>query len=289
MPRIAYVDGRYRPLASASVSIEDRGFQFADGIYEVIAVRGGRLVDGREHFGRLDRSLAEVEIGLPLTHRALAIVIDEVLRRNGVRDGMVYLQVTRGRAPRNHLFPEPRPRPTVVVTARSIPVPAASEAGRGVEVVTLPDIRWRRCDIKSVSLLPNVLAREAARRAGAYEAWLVDATGHVTEGTASNAWMVAAGGVIVTRPPGPAILNGITRGTLIRLAGEAGLAFEERPFTAAEAKAAPEAFLSGTISLVKPVVRIDGEVIGNGRPGPVTEALLERYLAYLAKFAEETP
>ncbi|HTV87641.1 MAG TPA: D-amino-acid transaminase [Stellaceae bacterium] len=280
MPQIAYVDGRYLPLASAAVHVEDRGFQFADGAYEVIAVRGVALVDEARHLERLHRSLGELRIAPPLADAALKIVLREIVRRNRVARGSVYLQVTRGTAPRDHAFPKAA-RPTLVVTARRARPPDPRLAEEGVAVVTIADIRWRRCDIKSVALLPNVLGKQQAREAGAFEAWQVDAAGRITEGASTNAWIVTADGAIVTHPADHAILNGVTRMALIEVIEREGCRFDERPFTIAEAKAAREAFLTSTTCDVLPVVRIDEAPVGNGHPGLLTQKLRAAYLAHL--------
>jgi len=266
MSRITYVNGRYLSHNDALVHVEDRGYQFADGVYEVIAVRGGRLVDGPAHFARLARSLGELRIEAPMGEAALGVVLAETVRRNRVRDGIVYLQATRGRARRDHAFPA-RALPALVVSARSAPPTPARLVEEGVRVITAPDIRWSRCDVKSIALLPNVLAKQAAREQGAYETWQVDGEGFVTEGASTNAWIVAGDGSLVTRPAGPEILNGVTRLRLIELARAAGVPVVERPFTVAEAKSAREAFLTSTTALVLPVTQIDDAVIGNGRPG----------------------
>ncbi len=276
MSRIAYVNGRYLPHARASVHVEDRGYQFADGVYEVIWVSGRRLVDGALHFRRLARSLAELEIRMPMAERALEAVLAETVRRNRVSDGIVYLQVTRGEARRDHPFPA-ESRPSLVVTAKSAQPPASALLERGVKVITLPDIRWTRCDIKSVSLLPNVLAKQRAREAGAFEAWQVDGAGFVTEGGSTNAWIIDAEGTLITRPAENAILNGITRLRLIRLAEEHGIRVEERAFTVEEAKRAREAFATSTTAFVMPVVEIDETPIGNGRPGSLSLDLRRLY------------
>jgi D-alanine transaminase len=281
MARIAYVNGRYMPLAEASVHVEDRGFQFADGVYEVITVIGGRPVDEELHFRRLARSLGELRIAQPVSNAVLRHAMGELMRRNRLSEGVVYLQITRGAAPRDHAFPK-RARPTVVMTARRFRAPDPSAVERGVGVVTVPDIRWRRCDIKSVSLLPNVLGKQAAKEAGAYEAWQVRDDGEITEGTSSNAWIVTRAGALVTRPADHAILNGVTRVTVLRLARAAGLAVEERGFSVAEALAAAEAFVTSTTAFVLPVVTIDGKSVGEGAPGPFTRALLDHYRAHVA-------
>lgn len=281
MSRFAYVDGQYLPHSQASVHIEDRGYQFADGVYEVVAVSGGRRVDDDRHFERLKRSLGELEIPMPMSRRALAIVMDEVLRLNRVQDGIIYLQVTRGQARRDHAW-SGASTPVLTVTARRQSPPDDVLARRGVEVITLRDQRWKRNDIKSVNLLANIMGKSRARAAGAYEAWLIDDDDRVTEGTSTTAWMVSAEGRLVTRPLDEAILGGVTRAVLIDIAREAGLTVEERPFTRAEALAAPETFLTSTSSHVLAIISIDGREIGDGRPGPVTLDLLERYRRHVS-------
>ncbi len=281
MSRIAYVNGRYVAHRDAGVHVEDRGFQFADGVYEVIAVAGGTLVDEALHFARLHRSLGELRIASPMTDKALRHVMGEVLRRNRVRNGILYLQITRGVAPRDHAFPKDA-EPSVVMTARRARPPSADTVGKGVAVVTIPDIRWKRCDIKSVSLLPNILGKQAAKERGAYEAWQVSPEGEVTEGTSTNAWIVTRDGRLVTRPADSAILNGVTRLAVIELARAAGLVIEERGFTVAEAQDAAEALLTSTTAFVLPVVTIDGKTVGEGRPGPFAARLLDHYRARIA-------
>jgi D-alanine transaminase len=274
MSRIAYVNGRYLPRREATVHVEDRGYQFSDGVYEVCEVRDGRLIDERRHVERLQRSLGELRIPLPMSPAALGVVMRETVRRNRVHDGIVYLQITRGVARRDHAFPPPGTQPSIVVTARNLDT-ARSEraAAAGVAVVTLPDNRWERVDIKSISLLPNVLAKQAAREQGAGEAWFVDRDGKVTEGSSSNAWIVTMGGKVVTRAADKGILRGITRTVLIGAIEAQGLTLEERPFTVEEAYGAREAFLTAASQVVLPVVRIDGRPVGNGAPGSVATAL----------------
>lgn len=283
MYRIAYVDGRYLPHARAKVSVEDRGYQFADGVYEVCEVKDGKLVDERRHLARLERSLRELRIAEPMSYAALGVVMRETVRRNRVTDGIVYLQVTRGAAPRDFQFPVAPTRPTVVVTARNSDIARLDKlAEDGVAVVTVPDIRWQRVDIKSVSLLPNVLAKQAAREQGAREAWLVDKNGFVTEGASSNAWIVNREGKLLTRALGTGILPGITRSVLLDLIADQGIKFEERAFTVEEAYAAREAFVTSASQTVMPVVRIDGRPVGNGAPGLVATALRREYRRYAA-------
>jgi D-alanine transaminase len=274
MSRLAYVNGRYVPHAEAMVHVEDRGYQFADGVYEVCEVRGGQLIDERRHIQRLVRSLGELRMPLPMPLNALGVVLRETVRRNRVRDGLVYLQVTRGVAPRDFIFPPPATRPSVVVTARNLNrARQEATANEGIAVVTVPDNRWDRVDIKSVALLPNVLAKQAARDAGAKEAWFVDADGMVTEGGSSNAWIVTRDGKLVTRPAEHGILRGITRTVLLDVVAAQDLAFEERGFSVEEAYAAREAFVTSASQIVMPVVSIDGRPIGNGAPGLVATAL----------------
>jgi D-alanine transaminase len=274
MSRIAFVNGRYLPRSEATVHVEDRGYQFSDGVYEVCEVRDGRLIDERRHVERLQRSLGELRIRLPMSPAALGVVMRETIRRNRVHDGIVYLQITRGVARRDHAFPPPGTRPSIVVTARNLDM-ARNEraAAQGVAVVTLPDNRWERVDIKSISLLPNVLAKQAAREQGAGEAWFVDRDGKVTEGSSSNAWIVTMGGKVVTRAADKGILRGVTRTVLIGAIEAQGLTLEERPFTVEEAYGAREAFLTAASQVVLPVVRIDGRPVGNGAPGSVATAL----------------
>ena len=284
MSRIAYVDGQYLPHRQAAVHIEDRGFQFADGIYEVLAVVGGRLVDEELHLTRLHRSLDELRIAAPMADPPLRLVMREVVRRNGVDTGIIYLQITRGAAPREHAFPKAA-RPTLVITSRRTRPPDPRLGEEGIAVITIPDIRWRRCDIKSVSLLPNVLGKQQARDAGAYEAWQVAADDTITEGTSTNAWIVTSDGAVVTRAADHAILNGVTRLAVLDIIAREGYRFEQRPFTVAEAKAAREAFLTSTTADLLPVARIDGMPVAEGKPGPLSRKLRAAYLAHAATAA----
>jgi D-alanine transaminase len=281
LSRIAYVNGRYMPARHAVVHIEDRGYQFSDGVYEVCEARGGHIIDERRHMARLQWSLAELRITPPMTQTALAVVMRECLRRNRVRDGIIYLQITRGVARRDHGFPSSGTRPSIVVTARRLDFDGNERtAAQGIDVITVPDNRWERVDIKSISLLPNVLAKQAAREAGAKEAWFVDRDGRVTEGSSSNAWIVTMGGKVVTRPADKGILRGITRSVLIEVIRAQGLELEERAFTAEEAYGAREAFLTSASQIVMPVVRIDQRPIGNGAPGSVATALRAEFHRY---------
>jgi D-alanine transaminase len=278
MSRIAYVNGRYRPHRDATVHIEDRGYQFSDGVYEVCEVKGGRLVDERRHMERLQRSLAALRIRLPMTLPALSVVLRETIRRNRVDWGIVYLQITRGVARRDHAFPAADTPPSIVVTAKNLD-PSRNEAiaRDGMAVVTVAENRWARPDIKSVSLLPNVLAKQIAREQGAREAWFVDTKGLVTEGSSSNAWIVTKDRKVVTRPADQAILRGVSRTVLLDVIRAKGLVLEERPFTLAEAMAAAEAFVTSASQTVLPVVRIDGRPVGTGAPGPITAAFRHEF------------
>jgi D-alanine transaminase len=277
--RIAYVNGRFVPHVEAYVHIEDRGYQLADAVYEVWALFGGKLADPEGHFARLERSLSELRIEMPMSRKALTMVLKEAARRNRVSEGLVYLQVSRGVATRDHAFPTAPTRPAVIITVSRVDR-AASEAraAKGVAVVTTPENRWGRCDIKTVGLLPNALAKQKAREAGAVEAWFVDDLGLVTEGASSNAWIVDGDGVLRTRDTNANILRGVTRLTLLDVAREAGLKVEERPFTPEEAVAAREAFITGAGTLVLPVVKVDGKTVGDGAPGPVAARLRRLYI-----------
>lgn len=278
MSRIAYVNGRYLPHARASVHIEDRGYQFADGVYEVCEVKAGKLIDERRHMERLVRSLGELRIALPMTLKALGLVLRETIARNRVQDGLVYLQITRGVARRDFVFPAEGTKPSVVVIARSKdPAKTESSALAGIAVVTTKDNRWDRVDIKTVGLLPNALASQYAKEQGASEAWLVDRDGYVTEGSHSNAWIVTADKKIVTRPAEHGILRGITRTVIFEVAKKLGHRIDERPFTLKEALAATEAFNTSATQIVMPVVKIDGTLIGGGKPGEVAKALRARF------------
>lgn len=279
MPRLAYVNGRYLPHACASVHIEDRGYQFADGVYEVILIVDGQMIDAEPHLDRLGYSLDQIRIAWPMSRTALELVLRETISRNRIGLGIVYLQVTRGRAPRDHKFPD-HAVPSLVVTTRRIKLPP-TEISAGASIITRPDIRWRRCDIKSIALLPNVLRKQDAAEAGVYETWLVDDDGFVVEGTSTNAWMVTQDRHLVTRSLESALLAGITRRAVLRLAREHGVKVEERRFSLAELLAAPEALLTSTTAFVLPVTQVDGQAVGEGRPGPVALQLRKIYMDYV--------
>jgi D-alanine transaminase len=273
MSRIAYVNGAYRPLAEAAVHIEDRGFQFADGVYEVIYQHAGRLIDAELHMARLDRSLRELQLRPPASRAALLAILSEVARRNRLATGLIYIQITRGSAPRLHTFPaEGTPTTLVVTMRRAAPLPASIDAWHA-RAITQPDPRWARCDIKSTALLPNTLAREAARRAGAAEAIFYDRDNMVTEGAATSVFIVDTTGTLRTRPLSNAILPGCTRAALIADLAEAGVPFEERSFSMEELRSAPEVFITAATNFVKPITHLDGEKVGDGVPGPIARHL----------------
>jgi D-alanine transaminase len=281
MPRIAYVNGRYLPFLAAKVHVEDRGYQFGDGVYEVCEVRSGRLIDERRHLDRLERSLSALRIRMPMPRRALGVVLREVAARNRIGYGIVYLQITRGVARRDHAFPQPEVPPSLVVTARMLnAVRNETLAARGIAVVSVPDNRWRRVDIKTVGLLPNVLARQAAIDQGARDAWFIDQAGTVTEAASANAWIVTSNGELVTRRADHAILSGITRAVVFDAINALGLKVEERGFTLEEAYAAREAFVTSASQIVLAVVNIDGRPIGDGKPGPVATTLRQQFHSY---------
>lgn len=282
MARTFLVNGAFVPEAEARVPVMDRGFLFADGVYEVCAVIGGRLVDNAAHLARLERSLGELRIANPHGPEEWTRLEEELVARNRLAEGLVYMQVTRGAAERDFAFPA-QASPTVVMFTQAKTITASPQAESGVAVVSVEDIRWRRRDIKSVALLAQVLAKQAAVEAGAYEAWMVE-DGFVTEGSSSSAFIVTGAGAIVTRPLSQAILPGITRRAVLELAAEQGLALEERPFTLDEAHRAAEAFLTSASSLVMPIVSLDGRAIGEGRPGPHARRLRQLYLAMAAAF-----
>ena len=280
MPRLAYVNGRYVPHRDALVHIDDRGYQFADGVYEVVPLIEGRIVDEDAHIDRLEYSLDQLRIPMPVSRAALRALTRELMRRNGVVSGIVYMQATRGVAPRDHRFPNDTRPSLVMTTQRKSPLPQA-QIEAGVPVVTMPDLRWRRCDIKATALLGNILSKQSAVEQGAFEGWLVDDDGCVTEGTSTNAWIVTPDRRLITRNLSNAILSGITRKRLISVAAKQGYKLEERAFTVAEAQAAAEAFITSSTSLVLPIASIDGKPVGSGRAGPLALALRQAYLDFV--------
>jgi D-alanine transaminase len=276
---VAYVNGRYLPHGDAGVHVEDRGLQFADAVYEVFGVADSQILDEEEHLDRLERSVGEIGMAAPMGRAALKLVLREIARRNRVTDGLIYLQVTRGALRRDHAIPDTQPRPSLILTARNIGAGALdSRRQRGIAVVTMPDERWARCDIKSTALLPNILAKTTARRAGAFEAWLVDADGFVTEGSTTSAWIVDADGRLVTRDLSHAILPGVTRRVILEAVAKSQMQIVERRFTVAEALAAREAFITAATLGALPVVTVDGKKIGDGKPGFITCRVQELYL-----------
>jgi len=281
MSRIAYVNGRYLPQREAAVNIEDRGYQFADGVYEVVHLYEGRLIDEDRHLGRLERSLRELRLRQPMSRAALRHVLLELARRNRLHDGLLYMQITRGVARRDHAFPAKQVPPSVVATIRRIPpYPAGVEAWTAA-AITWPDERWARCDIKTVALTPNVLARQAAREQGALEAILIDRSGMVTEGAATSFWLVDRAGVLRTRYLDHGILPGCTRDALIALMAENGIEFAERAFSRDELADAREAFITAATTFVRPIVRIDGRPVGDGAVGPVTRLLFDLFARHV--------
>jgi D-alanine transaminase len=276
MSRIAYVNGQYQPLFEAGVHVEDRGYQFSDGVYEVIYFQNGRMIDEAGHLDRLERSLSELSIKMPMARKPLQVVMGEIIRRNGLSSGILYIQISRGVARRDHPFP-PAIAPSLVMTVRRVRQLSEEAAAKGVSVITIPDIRWGRRDIKSISLLPNVLGKQQAKEAGAYEAWMIEPSGEVTEGTSTNAWIVTRQGELITHQPDHSVLNGITRQAVIALAALRQVKVVERAFTLAEAKDAAEAFITSTTCFVMPVVRIDGQAVGEGKAGRLTLELRAAY------------
>ena len=278
MSRFAYVNGRYVPARDASVNVEDRGYQFADGVYEVCEVRDGKLVDAPRHLTRLQRSLSELRIAQPMPLASIEFIMRETVRRNRVDYGLVYLQITRGVARRDHAFPVQPVRPAIIVTAKNLNFNKNQEtAKKGIAVITTAENRWPRVDIKSVSLLPNVLAKQEAKERGAYEAWFVDREGFVTEGASSNAWIVTRDGRVVTRKADNHILSGITRAVLMDVLEALQLRLEERPFTPDESYDAAEAFVTSASQIVMPVVKIDDRMISDGAPGLISRRLREEF------------
>lgn len=282
MSRIAYVNGRYVDQRLAEVNIEDRGYQFGDGIYEVVHVHAGRFIDEDRHLDRLDRSLREIQLPAPMSRAALLHVMQELLRRNRVTEGLVYMQVTRGVARRDHAFPAKPVPPALVLTVKRIPPYPADVDKWAAAAITHPDLRWARRDIKSVNLLPNVLARQAAKAQGAIEAILYEEdSGIVTEGAATTFWIVDEKGVLRTRHLDHVILPGCTRGALMAELKQAGFPYEERAFTLEEARRAREAFITSATSFVKPITRLDGKPVGDGKVGPVTRKLFDLFARHV--------
>ncbi|HKH95161.1 MAG TPA: D-amino-acid transaminase [Beijerinckiaceae bacterium] len=276
MSRTVFVNGSFVPFEQATIPLMDRGFLFADGIYEVSAVINGRLIDNEPHLARLDRSLKEIRISNPYSPADWTRLEEEIVARNRLEEGLVYMQVTRGAAEREYVFPKDA-TPTVVMFTQPKNMIASPLAETGAAVITVPDLRWKRRDIKSIGLLAQVLAKQAAAEAGVSEAWMVE-DGLITEGGSSTAFILTKERKVVTRPLSTAVLPGITRLSVMRLAKENGLTIEERAFSVDEALGAAEAFLTSASSLVMPVVSIDGKPVGDGKPGPMTRRLRRVYL-----------
>ncbi|HEX2020697.1 MAG TPA: D-amino-acid transaminase [Aurantimonas sp.] len=278
MSRIVYVNGAYVPEADAKISVFNRGFLFADAVYEVTTVLGGRLVDFHAHMARLDRSLAELNLPAPASHDELLAIHRELVSRNGLDEGLIYMQVTRGAADRDFLFPPQDTAPSLVLFTQAMALRDKPSVRSGIRVASVPDLRWGRRDIKTVQLLYPSMAKTEAVRRGADDAWLIE-DGFVTEGTSNNAHIVTADGTLVTRDLSHSILHGITRAAVLRLAADIQLRIEERAFTLDEAKAAKEAFITSASAFVLPVVSIDGAAVGDGAPGAITRQLREIYIA----------
>ena len=276
MSRTFYVNGEYVPEERATISVLDRGFLFADGVYEVSTVLGGRLIDNRAHLARLARSLGELAMAPPCSDEEIVAAQERLIEENGVEEGLLYLQVTRGVAERDFAYPK-EPRSSLVMFTQEKRVLDSPLVERGLRVITVPDQRWKRRDIKTVSLLAQSMAKQAALDAGADDAWMVE-DGHVTEGSSNNAWIVTGERTLRTRQLGSEILAGITRAAVMRFAAESDYRVEERPFTVEEAKGAREAFVTSASAFVMPVTTIDGTALGDGRPGPVTRALRKIYV-----------
>mgnify|MGYP001176960197 CR=1 FL=1 len=282
MSRIAYVNGSYIAHNSASVHIEERGFQFADSVYEVVYVYKSKLIDQKRHLDRLDHSLNELMIEWPVKRSALEIIIKQIIKKNLIKTGLVYLQVSRGSSPRDFPFPK-GVKPTLVVTARPLKPFNPENALKGMEVTTLPDIRWERCDIKTTQLLPAAISKQKALDSGVSDAWFVNEDNIVTEGTSNNAWIVTQDNKLKTRPASHAILNGITRQAILELAHLENIDVSEEAFSLEEALNAKEAFVSSASACVKPVTKINDHVIGDGQVGEITRKIAQYYVGFLEK------
>lgn len=276
MPRCVYINGEFLPESEAKVSIMDRGYLFADGVYEVSAVIDGRMLDNDEHLRRLERSLGELDLRSPLPVDEIVGIQNELIKRNNLQEGIIYLQITRGVAERDFLWPDDY-SPTLTLFTQEKNLLHSPQAEKGISIITVPDIRWQRRDIKSIALIAPAMAKNAARKAGADDAWMVD-NGYVTEATSANAFIVTMEGILVTRDLSSKILHGITRRAVLRLAEETQLTIQERPFTPEEAYDAAEAFVTGSSFFVLPVIKIDGHILSNGAPGAITKRLRQLYI-----------
>lgn len=277
MARIVYVNGEYVPEDEAKISIFDRAFLFADAIYEVTAILDGKLVDYDAHMERLHRSLNELDMAQPATDAEIREMHEQLMERNNLTNGLIYMQITRGVAERDFAYPEADAPQTMIAFTQEKDLAGSTQARTGIKIITIPDIRWQRRDIKSTGMLAQAMGKQAAKAAGVSDAWMVE-DGYVTEGTSNTAFIVVDGNKLITRPLSNAVLPGITRRTILKLAATGAISVEERPFTVDEAKSADEAFLTSASSFVMPVVEIDGDMIGGGQPGPVTRKLREVYL-----------
>ena len=284
MSRFIFINGEYKNHVNANVHVEDRGYQFSDGVYEVSAIWGKSIIDEDLHYERLERSLSGLSIELPMPIESLKVISREIIRKNLIIDGIIYLQISRGVAPRNHVFPK-KSQCSVVLTAQAMNWPTKID-DNGINIITTNDLRWQRRDLKSISLLPNILAKQEAFILDAYESWLVDERGFITEGASSNAWIVDHDDVLITRELSNSILGGVTRHTLIKIARENGMTVLERPFLVDEAKKSKEVFLTSTTSGVKGVTKIDGEKIGMGKAGKITEMLHKLYTTYCINYGK---
>ncbi len=283
MSRIAYVNGQFVPHGEAFVHIDDRGYQFADGVYEVCDIKNGQIIDLDGHLDRLNYSLSELQMAHPMSRNALIVKMKQVIKRNYVNNGLIYLQITRGVAPRDHAFPNHK-ESSIVLTAKSVsPLKKLSLYKNGISVITVEENRWARPDIKTISLLPNCLAKQAAREVGAYEAWFVDDEGYVVEGSSSNAWIINNNNEIITKNPDGSILKGITRAAIMKEIEAMQLALVERAFTLSEAIEAKEAFISSATTLVMPIVKIDNHAIGGGEVGEMAKSLLAEFYNFAQK------
>jgi D-alanine transaminase len=283
MQKISYVNGKYMPHNKCYVHIEDRGYQFADGIYEVLSVKDSVILNKEIHFKRLLRSLNELAIKLPINENAINIIIKELMRRNKRQNCTIYLQITRGVAPRRHDFPSHN-NSSLVITISNLKKPLDTNLSHGVTVITGPDNRWQRCDIKSIALLANILSKQLASSKGCYETWLFDADNNITEGSSSNSFIVTSDNIIVTHPATNNILGGVTREVIIELALKNNFKLVQRKFSVSEAIKAKEAFLTSTTNGIMPVIKIDDHVIGSGMPGAISQGLRSLYDDYLLSY-----
>lgn len=284
MSRIAFVNGEFVPHGQAYVHVEDRGYQFADGVYEVCEIKAGQIIDLAGHMTRLQYSLSELQIAMPMAVAALIVKMKQTVKRNYVKDGMIYLQVTRGVSPRNHAFPPSNVKSAIVLTAKSVsPMSKINHYKNGVSVISVPENRWARPDIKTIGLLPNCMAKQEAKEQGAFEAWFVDDDGLVVEGSSSNAWIINQDNEIITKSADGSILKGITRAAILQQIEDQNLTIIERPFSLREAILAKEAFISSATTIVMPVVKIDNHLVAGGKVGAMAKKMFESFYLYAEK------